>query len=145
MAVLAGGVDQLYPAENDKLYNELKARGVLVSEMPLGVQPTARYFPRRNRIIAGLAKMTVVIEASPMSGSLITAKWAADFGREVGAVPGSPFDGKRNGGNRLIRDGAIMVESVDDILDAVTSATMTIGEPSYTQDTARLAPGRGGG
>jgi DNA processing protein len=116
VAVVAGGVDILYPPENEKLYAAIKNQGVIVSEMRLSEAPQARHFPRRNRIISGLSRGTVVVEAAEKSGSLITAQYALDQGREVFAVPGSPLDPRARGANRLIRDGAILTESAEDIL-----------------------------
>lgn len=116
LAVLAGGVDHVYPPQNRRLYERIAAEGALVSEMRLGTEPQARHFPRRNRIIAGLALGVVVIEAARRSGSLITARIALEEGREVFAVPGSPLDPRSHGGNALIRDGAALTESADDVL-----------------------------
>jgi DNA processing protein len=116
VAVLAGGVDVIYPMENKELYDEVRRKGLLVSEMPLGTQPQARHFPRRNRIISGLSRGVLVVEAALRSGSLITARLAAEQGRDVFAVPGSPLDPRCRGPNDLIRKGAILTESVEDIL-----------------------------
>lgn len=116
VAVVAGGVDVVYPPENRALYESIRAQGAIVSEMPLGAAPLSRHFPRRNRIISGLARGIVVIEAAERSGSLITAQYAAEQGREVFAVPGSPLDPRAKGANRLIRDGATLTESADDVL-----------------------------
>jgi DNA processing protein len=116
LAVLAGGVDIVYPPEHQQLYEEMTSRGALVSEMPLGMAPLSRHFPRRNRLISGMARGVVVIEAAERSGSLITANYALEQGREVFAVPGSPLDPRARGANRLIRDGAILTESADDVL-----------------------------
>ncbi|HYS46767.1 MAG TPA: DNA-processing protein DprA, partial [Rhizomicrobium sp.] len=102
VAVVAGGVDIIYPPENEKLYAAIKNQGVIVSEMRLGEAPQARHFPRRNRIISGLARGVVVVEAAEKSGSLITAQCALDQGREIFAVPGSPLDPRARGANRLI-------------------------------------------
>ncbi len=115
-AVLAGGVDNIYPPENAVLYDKLKAEGAIISEMPLGQAPQARHFPRRNRIISGLARGVVIVEAAEGSGSLITANYALEQGREIFAVPGSPLDPRAKGTNRLIRDGATLTESATDIL-----------------------------
>ncbi len=115
-AVLAGGVDILYPPENAALYDRLCRQGAVISEMPMGMSPLARHFPRRNRIISGMARGVVVVEAAEKSGSLITANYALEQGREIFAVPGSPLDPRAKGANRLIRDGATLIESVDDIL-----------------------------
>jgi DNA processing protein len=116
VAVVAGGVDIVYPPENQALYERLRADGAVISEMPLGTQPLPRHFPRRNRIISGLARGVVVIEAAERSGSLITANYALEQGREVFAVPGSPLDPRAKGANRLIRDGALLTESAEDVL-----------------------------
>ena len=115
-AVLAGGIDQVYPEENRALQERIAEQGILVAEMPVGTEPQARHFPRRNRIISGVSLGVVVVEAAMRSGSLITARFALDQGREVFAVPGSPLDPRCRGTNDLIRNGAILVESVDDIL-----------------------------
>ncbi len=120
VAVLAGGVDVVYPPENRDLYEEISRRGAVLSEMPLGMAPLPRHFPRRNRIISGLARGVVVIEAAERSGSLITAHYAVEQCREVFAVPGSPLDPRAKGSNRLIRDGAVLTESADDVLQAVS-------------------------
>jgi DNA processing protein len=119
VAVVAGGVDIIYPPENDKLYAAIKNQGVIVSEMRLGEAPQARHFPRRNRIISGLARGVVVVEAAERSGSLITAQYALEQGREIFAVPGSPLDPRARGANRLIREGATLTESADDILSVL--------------------------
>ncbi|MBB4266251.1 DNA-processing protein DprA [Roseospira visakhapatnamensis] len=115
-AVLAGGVDVIYPQENESLYEDLVAQGLVLSEMPLGETPQARHFPRRNRIISGLALGVVVVEGATRSGSLITARLAGEQGREVFAVPGSPLDSRAAGPNRLLRDGAVLTETADDVL-----------------------------
>jgi DNA processing protein len=120
VAVVAGGVDIIYPPENEKLYAAIKNQGVIVSEMRLGEAPQARHFPRRNRIISGLSRGVVVVEAADKSGSLITAEYALDQGREVFAVPGSPLDPRAKGANRLIREGAVLTESAEDILSVLS-------------------------
>lgn len=117
IAVLAGGIDRVYPRENVDLAAEIVASGLIVSEMPPGVQAQARDFPRRNRIISGLSPALVVVEGAAKSGSLITARTALDQGREVMAVPGHPFDARASGCNMLIRDGATLVRSAQDIAD----------------------------
>lgn len=127
IAVLAGGVDHIYPAENTELYRQLAQDGLIVSEMPFGMQPKAQHFPRRNRIISGLSQGVVVIEARRKSGSLITARFAADQGREVFAVPGFPQDPRAQGGNDLIRAGAALVQSVDDVFAELSE--IGLGEP----------------
>ncbi|SMC89098.1 DNA protecting protein DprA [Primorskyibacter flagellatus] len=120
VAVQAGGVDVMYPAENTRLAEDILANGGLrLSEMPMGLQPQARHFPARNRIISGLVRAVVVVEAAARSGSLITARCALDQGREVLAVPGHPFDARAGGCNMLIRDGATLVRSAEDIVEAL--------------------------
>jgi DNA processing protein len=117
IAVFAGGLDCTYPAENADLANRiLEAGGAHLSEMPMGWEPRARDFPRRNRIISGVALGVIIVEAAERSGSLITARSAADQGRLVFAVPGSPLDPRAGGTNRLIKDGATIVTAIDDIL-----------------------------
>jgi len=115
-AVVAGGVDNIYPPEHAKLYDAIRTQGCIVSEMPLGQTPQARHFPRRNRIISGLARGVVVVEAAEGSGSLITANYALEQGREIFAVPGSPLDPRAKGTNRLLREGATLTESAEDVL-----------------------------
>jgi len=116
VAAVAGGVDIIYPPENRGLYDRLRAQGAVVSEMPLGEQPQARHFPRRNRIISGMTRGVVVVEAAEGSGSLITARYALEQNREVFAVPGSPLDPRAKGTNRLLRDGATLTETAEDVL-----------------------------
>jgi DNA processing protein len=120
IAVVAGGVDIVYPPENEARQRAIGERGLIVSEQPPGVEPRSRHFPSRNRIIAGLAHGTVVVEAAPRSGSLITARFAAEAGREVMAVPGSPLDPRAQGCNQLIREGATLIQSADDVLEAIS-------------------------
>jgi DNA processing protein len=122
VGVLAGGVDQPYPPENEPLYRAIAERGLLLAEMPLGRVPQARHFPRRNRIVAGLCLGTVVVEAALQSGSLITARLAGEQGREVMAVPGSPLDPRCRGANQLIRQGATLVEGAADVVEALGGA-----------------------
>ena len=119
VAVQAGGVDHVYPAENARLAAEIAEKGCRVSEQPMGSVPQTRHFPLRNRIISGLAQAVVVVEAAARSGSLITAEAALEQGREVFAVPGHPFDARAAGCNRLIRDGATLVRGAQDILEAL--------------------------
>ncbi|MDF1634828.1 DNA-processing protein DprA [Mycoplana sp. MJR14] len=120
IAAMAGGLDQPYPPENIGLLDEITAgNGLAVSEMPFGWEPRARDFPRRNRLIAGIGLGLVVVEAASRSGSLITARNAADFGRLVFAVPGSPLDPRAHGTNGLLKDGAIVTTGVADILEAL--------------------------
>ena len=134
IAVVAGGVDIVYPPENEALYQSIRAQGVILSEMRLGESPQARHFPRRNRLISGLARGVVVVEAAERSGSLITANYALDQGREIFAVPGSPLDPRAKGCNRLIRDGATLTENADDVL--------TVLRPMLGQDFREPAAAR---
>ena len=120
IAVIAGGIDVVYPPENEARQQAIAERGLLVAEQPPGTEPRARHFPYRNRIIAGLRHGTVVVEAAPKSGSLITARLAAEFGREVMAVPGSPLDPRAQGCNQLIREGATLVQIAEDVLEAIS-------------------------
>ncbi|OSP56522.1 DNA-processing protein DprA [Pseudoruegeria sp. SK021] len=121
IAVMGGGVDMVYPEETKTLFTQIGTLGLRISEQPMGLAPQARHFPRRNRIISGLACGLVVVEAAARSGSLITARNALDQGRDVCAVPGHPFDARASGCNMLIRDGATLVRSADDILEALSS------------------------
>lgn len=121
IAVLGGGADVIYPKENTKLYHDICAQGAIIAENPLGWQPRAQDFPRRNRIISGLSTGVVVVEANLRSGSLITARMAAEQGRDVLAVPGFPGDPRAQGPNSLIKDGAILVQNSDDILQIFQS------------------------
>ncbi len=121
-AVIAGGIDIVYPEENRDLYDQISKQGVLVSEMPPGTRPQGRHFPRRNRIIAGLSQGVIVVEAALRSGSLITARFALEQNREVMVVPGSPLDPRAKGGNRLIKQGAALVESAEDVLNWMDQA-----------------------
>ena len=119
VAVVAGGIDVIYPPENEGLYRAIAERGAVVAEMAIGTVPQARHFPRRNRLISGLSLGVVVVEAALRSGSLITARFAVEQGREVFAVPGSPLDPRSAGANGLIRDGAQLVESAADVIAAL--------------------------
>lgn len=119
IAVQAGGVDNIYPKENAELAHGILENGLRLSEMPMGLQPQARHFPRRNRIISGLSQGVIVIEGASRSGSLITAKDALDQGREVMAIPGSPMDGRAAGCNMLIRDGATLIRSAADVVEVL--------------------------
>jgi DNA processing protein len=116
VAVVAGGVDIIYPPENEALYHAIAKQGAVISEMRLGEAPQARHFPRRNRLISGLSRGVIVVEAAERSGSLITANYALEQGREIFAVPGSPLDPRAKGPNRLIRDGAALIENAEDVL-----------------------------
>jgi DNA processing protein len=121
VAVQAGGIDVIYPSENAALATAIAAQGLRLSEQPPGLDPQARHFPMRNRIISGLVRAVVVVEAATRSGSLITAQMALDQGRDVLAVPGHPFDARAGGCNTLIRDGAVLVRGADDILAALAA------------------------
>jgi DNA processing protein len=121
IAVVAGGIDVIYPPENDKLHAEICSHGLMVSEMIIGSVPKAEHFPRRNRIISGMSRAVVVVEAALRSGSLITARLAAEQGRDVYAVPGSPLDPRSEGTNKLIRQGATLLTSARDILEDIQS------------------------
>jgi DNA processing protein len=123
IAVVAGGIDVLYPPENGALFERLGTEGLIVAEAAPGTEPAARHFPRRNRIISGLSRAVVVVEAALKSGSLITARYALDQGREVMAVPGSPLDPRCRGANRLIRDGARLVEDFEQVLESLDGLT----------------------
>ncbi len=119
VAVLAGGVDNIYPASNKKLYYQIIEQGAVISEMPIGTQPQANLFPRRNRIISGLSYGTIIMEASLKSGSLITARFAIEQNREVFAVPNFPLDPRAGGTNMLIKNGANLVENATDIISVI--------------------------
>lgn len=137
VAVLAGGLDRPYPPENDGLHTEIAEHGVVLTEMPFGWTPRARDFPRRNRIVAGVAYGLLVVEAADRSGSLISARLANEMGRLVFAIPGSPLDPRSAGTNRLLKDGAILVTEAADVSDAIApligrepQATLDMEEPS---------------
>ncbi|MEM6939612.1 MAG: DNA-processing protein DprA [Pseudomonadota bacterium] len=127
IAVQAGGVDVVYPAENAELAEKIATSGLRLSEHPMGMQPKARHFPARNRIISGLSRATIVVEAAAKSGSLITARDALDQGRDVLAVPGHPFDARAAGCNILLRDGATLVRNADDVIEALMA--QAAGQP----------------
>ncbi len=128
-AVLGGAADHIYPSQNADLFEEIKNKGALVSESPLGYRATARDFPRRNRIISGLSRGVVVIEAAERSGTLITARYALEQGREVMAAPGSPLDPRVKGCHRLLKQGAALIENAQDVLD-VLGNLHEVQEPS---------------
>ena len=132
IAVQAGGVDVVYPRENAGLHDQIAKTGLRLSEQPLGMEPMARHFPRRNRIISGMSRAVVVVEAAAKSGSLITAREALDQGRDVLVVPGHPFDARAAGCNMLIRDGATLVRSAQDVLEALAKP-----EPSTPPEPPR--------
>jgi DNA processing protein len=139
VAVLAGGIDQVYPEENRELQNAIAEGGLLLAEQPFGTLPQARHFPRRNRIVSGLALGVLVVEAALRSGSLITARFALEQGREVFAIPGSPLDPRAKGGNDLIRKGALLVETPEELIAALSPMTEPpLAEPG--QEEFRGAP-----
>lgn len=137
IAVMAGGLDVIYPTENTDLARDIAAKGLSLSEMPFGLEPQARHFPRRNRIVAGLARAVIVVEAAVRSGSLITARMALDQGRDVMAVPGHPMDSRAGGGNLLIRDGAVLVRSAADVIEALGGAVADAPTPALTDAPPR--------
>lgn len=128
IAVLGGGVDVKYPRENAALHDAIADKGLLVSEVPCGIQPQARHFPRRNRIISGLSLGVIVVEAALRSGSLITARLAGEQGREVFAIPGSPLDPRCKGTNDLIRKGAMLTETAEDVLTELAPVRRRLAE-----------------
>ncbi|HEU4968448.1 MAG TPA: DNA-processing protein DprA [Sphingomonas sp.] len=143
VAIIASGIDIAYPPENAALQEKIASDGLLIAEQPPGTEPLARHFPSRNRIIAGLSLGTVVVEAAPKSGSLITARIAAELGREVMAVPGSPLDPRAQGCNLLIRDGATLIQTAADVLEQIRpidarAVAQPIGsyEPGPTDDAS---------
>lgn len=121
IAVMAGGIDVIYPPENEALHAAIAERGVVISEMTPGTVPRAELFPRRNRVISGISRAVIIVEAAMRSGSLITARYAGEQGRDVFAVPGSPLDPRCEGTNRLIRDGATILMSPKDVIEALAS------------------------
>lgn len=134
IGVLGGGLDIAYPEENRDLQAEIARRGALIAEMPPGTQPNGKLFPRRNRIISGLSLGVVVVEAAMRSGSLITARYALEQGRDVFAVPGSPLDPRARGSNNLIKDGAALVETAEDVIAALAqTAPHPFTEPDATR------------
>ena len=129
IGVIASGVDIAYPREHTELQERIACEGLLIAEQPPGTEPKGRHFPSRNRIIAGLASGTLVVEGAPKSGTLITARLAGEAGREVMAIPGSPLDTRSLGCNQLIREGAVLVQSVDDVIELLQGFT---GAPRST-------------
>jgi DNA processing protein len=134
VGVIASGIDVAYPPEHAELQERIAQEGLLVAEQPPGTEPLARHFPSRNRIIAGLAAGTLVVEAAPRSGSLITARLAGEYGREVMAIPGSPLDSRSHGCNQLIRDGAVLVQTPEDVIELLS------GFDGSPRSTFREAP-----
>lgn len=137
VAVLASGPEIASPARESRLHRELHERALVISELPPGTRPWTWAFPARNRIIAGLAQMTVIVEAAERSGSLITAEIAADLGRDVGAVPGSPLSWRSAGSNALLRDGAQLIRSAADVVDEVIGLS---ADPAAPREPASLRP-----
>ena len=141
VGVIAGGIDVVYPPEHADLQERIASEALLIAEQPPGTEPRGRYFPRRNRIIAGLAAGTLVIEAAPKSGSLITARLAGEAGREVMAIPGSPLDARSAGCNQLIREGAVLVTSAEEVVellsgfDGVPRSAVAEGRLDYVPET----------
>jgi DNA processing protein len=130
VGVIAGGIDIFYPPENEQRQRALFEHGLVLAEMPPGTEPRARHFPYRNRIIAGTSLGTIVVEAAPRSGSLITARLAGEAGREVMAIPGSPLDQRAQGCNQLIRDGATLVQNAADVIEAIQPARPRVASPA---------------
>jgi DNA processing protein len=146
IAVFGGGVDVLYPIENAKLAEDIVAQGgARISEQPMGLQPQARHFPARNRIISGMARAVIVVEAAARSGSLITARTALDQGRDVMAVPGHPFDARASGCNMLLRDGARLVRSAEDVIEALAplADALSAETSGATREDATRQPATG--
>lgn len=140
VAAIAGGIDKIYPPQHEQLYAQLVERGCLVSESAVGYIAQARDFPKRNRVISGLSLGTIVVEAAEKSGSLITARFALEQGREVMAVPGSPLDPRCRGANRLIKQGAALIETAEDVLSAMQGISgPTFDEPFEERFSARDA------
>jgi DNA processing protein len=133
IAVVAGGIDIVYPPENQGLFEQIREKGLILAESKLGQQPFAASFPRRNRIVSGLSKAVIVVEATTRSGSLITARMAGEQGRDVMAVPGSPIDPRAQGPNHLIREGATLIRDAADVMEIIRSfAGNGMREPIYS-------------
>jgi len=137
IAVVAGGIDIVYPRENEALYEKIVRSGAVISEQPFGTSPTARHFPPRNRLISGLSFGVLVVEAALRSGSLITARIALEQGREVFSVPGSPRDPRHKGTNGLLRDGATLTETAQDIISQISPMLKTV---AASQNFVKLMP-----
>src|SRR5207253_5409981 len=139
VGVVAGGIDIFYPPENEARQKAIYERGLVLAEMPPGTEPHARHFPNRTRISAGIASSTIVVEAAPRSGSLITARLAAEAGREVMAVPGPPLDPRAQRCNQLIRDGATLIQNAADVVEAIRPfANLVRSAPSSYEPPAEL-------
>jgi DNA processing protein len=143
IAVVAGGVDIVYPPENQALYDAIRERGLIIGEMRLSEAPQARHFPRRNRLISGLSRGIVVVEAAERSGSLITATYALEQGREIFAVPGSPLDPRAKGCNKLLREGATITENAEDVL-AVLRPMLGVDFADPARDATPAPPAQAG-
>lgn len=139
LAVVAGGVDHIYPPEHAELHQRIAEIGAVIAERPMGYAPQARDFPRRNRLISGLSQGVLVVEAAARSGTLITARYALEQGRDVYAVPGSPLDPRCQGTNGLIRDGAMLVQSADDILESLAADAVVREDPEDANDLLGFA------
>jgi DNA processing protein len=145
IGVIASGIDITYPPQHEALQERIATEALLIAEQPPGTEPRGRHFPSRNRIIAGLALGTLVVEAAPQSGSLITARLAGEAGREVMAIPGSPLDTRANGCNQLIREGAVLVQTPDEVVELLQSFTgaprsrFRVAEGAADFDYAELA------
>ena len=135
IAVVAGGIDVVYPPENQRLYEEIIEKGAVVAESPMGQKPFAQSFPKRNRIVSGISRAVIVVEANMRSGSLITARLAGEQGRDVYAIPGHPMDPRAAGTNHLIREGATLARSADDIMEGLMDFT-----GNAMRDQASLIP-----
>jgi DNA processing protein len=144
-AVVAGGVDVVYPEENRALYEKIIEQGAVISDQPIGCEPRAQLFPKRNRLISGLSLGVIVVEAAKQSGSLITARMALEQGREVFAVPGSPLDPRAQGTNDLLRQGAVLTESAQDVMIHVHGLSLSLAEtPSAFGDPEATPHGESG-
>jgi DNA processing protein len=139
-AVIAGGIDHRYPPENAELQKSIARDGLLITELPIGTSPRAEHFPRRNRIISGMSRAVIIVEAALRSGSLITARFANEQGRDVYAVPGSPLDPRCEGTNKLIKEGASILTSADDIIAALRDETGYHHPHLFERDADPLPP-----
>jgi len=141
IAVIAGGINNIYPSENEGLYYDIVEKGLVISELPFGTIPRGQHFPARNRIVSGLSRGVVVIEASFRSGTLITANRALEQGREVFVCPGNPYDPRCEGSNKLLKDGAILLTSADDVIDAMNNFKIpTRIQQEYMKSQEKKAP-----
>lgn len=135
IAVVAGGINVVYPRENQNLYEQIKDQGLILAESPFGVEPMARHFPKRNRIVSGISSGVAVVEATMRSGSLTTARMAGEQGRDVYAVPGFPADPRAQGPNKLIREGALLIQNAKDIMEALNEFR---GAPTLMDATPQI-------